>query len=259
MKRRKFISTSAIAVSAASVGFALPNQKQEILPKDLYEWREYELRFKSNPADLDKYFQNALIPGLNRLGVKYVGVFREMGKSEPARIYLLIAYPGMAEYSKIHSKLKEDKEFINATADYTSVPPDKAIYTRYSSSFLIGFDKMPSIIKPQSEKRIFEWRNYEGHNEDAVSRKVGMFNKEEIDIFYKSKLKPVFFGEMISGVNMPSLAYMVVFNDMAEREAVWATFGADPDWKRISQAPEYANTVSKIIRIFLEPLPYSQI
>ena len=200
-----------------------------------------------------------MIPVLNRLGVKNVGVFKEIGKSEPAKIYLLIEYPGIAEYAAINSKLKMDNEFIKLSADYTAVPPEKSIFTRYSTSLLLAFDKLPILTKPSSEPRLFEWRNYEGHNEDAANRKAGMFNKEEIDIFYKSKLKPVFFGEMISGMNMPSIAYMVVFKDMAERDTVWATFGADPDWKRISQAPEYANTVSKIIRIFLEPLPYSQI
>lgn len=259
MKRRKFISASALAVSAASVGFALPGGIQDFSNKELYEWREYELRFRANPTDLDNYFQKALIPALNKLGVKNVGVFREIGKPEPARIYVLIEYPSLAEFASINSKLKADNEFSKLSSDYTSLPPEKAIFTRYKTSFLIAFDKLPILVKPLTEPRIFEWRNYEGHNEDAVSRKVGMFNKEEIDIFYKSKLKPVFFGEMISGVNMPSLAYMVVFKDMTERDALWATFGDDPDWKRISQAPEYANTVSKIIRIFLEPLPYSQI
>jgi hypothetical protein len=259
MKRRKFLSASAIAVSAASVGFALPDQKYDVSKKAFYEWREYELRFRSNPADLDSYFQKALIPALNRLGVKNVGVFREIGKSEPAKIYLLIPYPAFNDYATINSNLMSDTEFIKASADYTAVPPEKSIFIRYSTSFFLAFDKLPNIVVPPSEARIFEWRNYEGHNEDAVSRKVGMFNKEEITIFYKSKLKPVYFGQMVSGSNMPSIAYMVVFKDMAERDAVWATFGADPDWKRISQAPEYANTVSKIIRIFLEPLPYSQI
>jgi hypothetical protein len=259
MKRRKFLTSSALAVSAAGIGLALPEKNLDIQKKELYEWREYEIRFRSNAADLDSYFQKALIPALNKLGVKNVGVFREIGKSEPAKIYLLIAYPGIAEYAGITAKLKTDSDYLKASAEYTALPPEKAIFTRYASSFFLAFDKIPALVKPASEPRIFEWRNYEGHNEDAVSRKVGMFNKEEIDIFYRSKLKPVYFGEMLAGVNMPSLAYMVVFKDMAERDAVWATFGADPDWKRISQAPEYANTVSKIIRIFLEPLPYSQV
>ena len=102
-------------------------------------------------------------------------------------------------------------------------------------------------------------RTYEGYAEDAVRRKVKMFNVDELPIFYKTKLNPVFFGEVIAGEHMPCLIYMLTFKDLNERDANWKQFVDDPDWKRISQAPEYANTVSNIIRVFLEPTPYSQI
>jgi hypothetical protein len=46
---------------------------------------------------------------------------------------------------------------------------------------------------------------------------------------------------------------------MEERDTNWKAFSADPDWARMSKDPQYANTVSKILRVFLEPLPYSQI
>lgn len=86
-----------------------------------------------------------------------------------------------------------------------------------------------------------------------------MFNEEEFDIFYRVGLNPVFFGEMIAGKNLPALSYMVWFKDMAERDKNWAAFGADAAWKKVSADPQYANSVSNIIRIFLEPLAYSQV
>jgi hypothetical protein len=73
------------------------------------------------------------------------------------------------------------------------------------------------------------------------------------------KLNPVFFGHVIAGEHMPCLTYMLTFKNMEERDANWKAFSADPDWKRVSGAPEYANTVSNIIRVFLEPAAYSQI
>jgi hypothetical protein len=45
---------------------------------------------------------------------------------------------------------------------------------------------------------------------------------------------------------------------MAERDANWAKFGADPDWKRISGDAKYANSHSRTVRKFLEPTSYSQ-
>jgi len=115
------------------------------------------------------------------------------------------------------------------------------------------------MIVPANQPRIFEIRTYEGYSEDAVRRKVKMFNADELPIFYKVKLNPVFFGKVIAGEHMPCLTYMLTFKDMAERDANWKAFSADSDWKRISAAPEYANTVSNIIRVFLEPVAYSQV
>ena len=78
-------------------------------------------------------------------------------------------------------------------------------------------------------------------------------------MFVKTKLNSVFFGEVVAGTNMPCLAYMLTFKDIAERDANWANFIKDPEWKRMSADPQYAHTVSNIVRKFLEPLPYSQI
>jgi hypothetical protein len=46
---------------------------------------------------------------------------------------------------------------------------------------------------------------------------------------------------------------------MEERDANWKAFSADPDWQKVSKETQYANTVSKIHKTFLEPLPYSQV
>ena len=58
---------------------------------------------------------------------------------------------------------------------------------------------------------------------------------------------------------MPCLTYMLGFENEQERDANWKKFIDDPDWKRITALPEYANTVSKVVKIYLEPMPYSQI
>jgi hypothetical protein len=133
------------------------------------------------------------------------------------------------------------------------------VYNRITTSFLLAFDGFPTVKAPAKESRIFELRTYEGYSEDAVTRKVKMFNEEEFPIFYKTKLTPVFFGEAIAGPNLPCLTYLITFKNLEERDKNWAAFGADADWKKVSNDPKYANTVSNIRRVFLEPLPYSQV
>ena len=40
---------------------------------------------------------------------------------------------------------------------------------------------------------------------------------------------------------------------------MWKKFGESEGWQQMKDKPEYANTVSKIVNRFYEPLNYSQI
>lgn len=258
MKRRNFVKASLLAppsVLSAQALHATPAAAQ----KELYEWREYEFNFNSPRGEVEKYFKNALIPAFNKQGIKTVGVFTEIGKSDPAKVFLLIPYPSFDTFKTINEQIQLDEDYKKAATNYVNLAVDKAPFNRVSSSLMNAFDGLPKLIAPKNEPRIFEVRSYEGYSEDAVRRKVLMFNKEELDIFYRTGLNPVFFGEVIAGGNMPRLTYMLTFKNMEEHDKNWAKFSADEVWKRISKAPEYANTVSKIYKTFLEPTAYSQL
>jgi NIPSNAP len=227
--------------------------------KEFYELRTYELKFGSSRGNLENYFKNALIPALNKYGVKNVGAFGEIGLTDPAKVYLLIPYASIDDFASINAKIKTDEDFIKATQEYNALPPEKAPFTRYVSSLMSAFDGLPQLIKPTAEQKLLELRTYESYSEDAARRKRKMFNDEEIKIFKDTKLNSVFFGEVVAGEHQPCLTYMLAFKDMEERDANWKVFSANPDWKRISSAAEYANSVSNIYRVFLKPLPYSQL
>jgi hypothetical protein len=156
--------------------------------------------------------------------------------------------------------LEKDANYqASARAYFDQVGPDKPLYEKISTLLAKGFAGHPVMKLPQTNSgRIYEWRTYEAYNEDALKRKIAMFNQDELAIFDKVGLHNVFFGEVLAGENTPCLSYMVSFENMAERDANWAKFGADPDWKRISSDPRYANSHSKTVRRFLEPTSYSQ-
>jgi len=200
-----------------------------------------------------------LIPYLNKSGVGHVGVFNEISKSEPFRVYVLIPYPSIEAYGSILNNMQKDEDYQKASEEYNRVAVDQPSYWRYESSFMVAFDGLPKHVVPAAGSKLFELRIYEGYSDDAVRRKVKMFNEGEFDIFKRTNLNSVFFGENVSGKNLPCLTYMISFKNMEEREANWKKFIDDPEWKRISKLPEYANTVSKIHKIFLEPTSYSQL
>lgn len=155
--------------------------------------------------------------------------------------------------------VKADADYIKNSSAYNSIPADKAVYSRFTSSLMIAFDGWPAIVVPKDESRIFELRTYEGYSEDAVRRKIKMFHDGEFPIFNRAKLNPVFCGEVIAGDKQPRLTYMITCNSMAERDKGWAAFVADPEWKKLVSNPQYANTISKISNTFLIPTAYSQV
>ncbi len=252
MKRRKFIQSSALA-TALPLTFAAGQQPSKPASgKELYELRTYEIKFGGNQNLLMDYLKNALEPALKRQGANHFMIFREYGNSDPANIWVLISYPDASVYLQSQN-LFTDLEYLKASADYHALPAAKPIYNRFGSSLLLAFDGLPKMLDPKEGASLFELRIYEGYSEDAVRRKVKMFNDEEIELFYKTKLHPVFFGEMIAGPYRPSLVYMLNFKDMAERDANWATFINHPEWNTMRVKAEYADSVSNIRKIFLKP------
>lgn len=207
----------------------------------------------------DEYLQSALIPALNATGVEHVGVFTEMGMSEPPKLHLLLPYASLEAFAQSSQAVMEQSVYQENSKSFQSATPDNPHYARYQSTLMRAFEALPQMKVPESGERIFELRSYEGFNDDAVRRKIAMFNDEEMPIFNKTGLDPVFFGEVLIGQDLPLLTYMITFRDIEERDANWKKFIDDPDWKRVSGMPKYANSVSRIQRTFLKPTDYSQV
>ena len=259
MNRRNFIQQSTLAAASTS---ALPfaSSKATQPAREYYEFRTYELRNGGKRSVVDAYWKTAMIPALNALGVRRVGVFIEMGQSEPPKFYVLLPYTSLDQWAQARQQLDQQPSYQNnSKAYFEKSTPDSPNFLRYQSSLMIAFEGLPQMKVPEQKERLFELRTYESHDEDAAQRKVDMFNREEFSIFDATGLHTVFFGETLIGDQLPQLTYMLVFDDMAERDRNWAAFLNHPEWHRASQLPEYANTVSRIDRTFLVPTSYSQV
>lgn len=254
MKRRHFIQNTAAAsavplFAAANTSYSSSNEGE----KEIYELRTYEIRFRGNQKLLMDYLQNALKPALEKVGVNHFMMFTELGNADPKKLYVLISHPTAEAYLKAQN-LTQDAEFVSAANKYDTAPANQPIFNRFSSMLFLAFDGMPQLKAPKADAGLFELRIYEGYNEDAVRRKIQMFNVEEITLFHKVGLYPVFFGDVLAGPYRPCLAYMLNFKDMDERNANWKTFLDHPEWKAMLGNEKYANTVSNIHKIFLQPV-----
>lgn len=248
---KKLISVLTIVISFISFSVAA---------QEYYEMRTYYMKFGGRMAILENYISKALIPALNKQGVSKVGVFKDLGKPEPQVLVVVIPFKDLNAYISYKDKLEADADYNTTAKSYfETVGNDKPLFERVSTYFGKAFGGFKTFQLPvTSSNRIYEWRTYEAYNEDALRRKVQMFNDEELKIFDKVGLHNVFFAEVLAGENTPCLSYMLSFESMKERDENWAKFSADPDWKRIVVDPKYTNSHSRTVRRFLEPTGYSQ-
>ena len=145
---------------------------------------------------------------------------------------------------------------------YVNPPYNSPAYTRFETIVLEAFDLAPTMALPQLKgpkaQRVYELRSYESPTEKFHQNKVQMFNQGgEITLFKRLNFNAVFYSSVIAGAHMPNLMYMTTFENRADRDAHWKTFGDDPEWKTLSAKPEYQNNVSHIDMLFLTPTEYS--
>jgi hypothetical protein len=270
MTRRDFVTgaVGAGGVVMAGAGSASGHPAGAQSPAlEYYELRRYTLRRGPAAALLNSYLEQALIPACARAGTGPVGVFTvAIGPNSPTT-YVLIPYGSIDAYGRLREQLWADETYLRAGRPYLDVAATEPAFVRIETSLMRAFAGMPRLELPFGggeagrRSRLFEMRIYESHSEKAARTKIEMFNVGEIALFRKAGLMPVFFGETLVGPNMPSLTYMLVYEDMAARDKYWSTFVAMPEWRTLSTTPGYTDPeiVSSISNMYLRPTAFSQI
>jgi NIPSNAP protein len=262
MNRRDVLKTglAASVASAANVPAAGAESNH------FYDLRIYELRNDIQPARIQEFFQNQVLPMMKRLGVGPVGCFNVISGLRSPSLVVVIDYKSLADMQSSMEAMRGDKDFVKAWQSFNAAA--EMPYTRYDSTLLKAFDSHQKIEIPPPGKeddkrpaRVFELRTYESRSGSSLRNKIDMFNQEEIKIFRDSGFATVFFGEAIAGARLPHLTYLVGFDDMAAREKAWDAFRVNPDWARVRNKPGWTDpeAVSNIHAAFLRPTAYSQI
>jgi hypothetical protein len=265
MQRRRFLSSS-IAASALAAGESLAGQTSaDRADREFYELRCFKMLSGDQPRLAHKYFAEALIPALNRQGMKTIGAFDLYLGPETPIIYLLIPSTSAEALATSELKLAHDEEYLKAAEPFDAAPAKQPAFARIESSLMIAFEGYPKLTVPpvtaKNGARVFQMRTYESPSLRDHRRKVEMFNSGEFDIFAKAGFWNVFFGDTLIGARLPNLTYMLSFPDLSELDAKWKAFGDHPDWKKLSSEPKFSfeSIVSNITNLILRPTSYSQI
>lgn len=261
MQRRQFFSSSLAAVAA----FDAQPQAASGGAREYYELRCYHLQQGPATKGAHRYFEEALIPALNRLGMKTIGAFDLYLGPETPSIYLLIPSTSLETLATAGHHLEHDDEYRKAGEAFLGASAKEPAFLRIESSLLMAFEGYPKLTVPpvtaQHGARVFQMRSYESPSEAAHRRKIEMFHSGEFGIFEKAGFWSVFYADALIGQRLPKLTYMVSFPDLSELDAKWKAFLTDPDWKKLSSSPKfnYEAIVSSITNLILRPASYSQI
>ncbi len=255
VKRRHFLTATGAALAVPAAADPTGNA-----------WYQLHFFFLRNGPQVERttaYLKDVWLPATRRNGIGPVGFFSPVIGERAPFILSLASVPSWTALETAHSKLAADKEFLKGRDEYDD--PANPPYVRMESGLLRAFDGMPALETPPTEgqpaARIFEMRSYESPNEKAGARKIKMFNDAEMGIFRRLGMRPVFFGQAVTGSDLPKLTYMLAFDNLAARERLWAEFGADPEWRKLRAQPGLsdAEIVSNISNAILRPLPFSPI
>jgi hypothetical protein len=257
MKRRTFLQATTATAALASTSALAADSKNA--SADYYEIRTYHLDSQDKQKLVTDYIKNAAFPTWKRLNLGPVGVFTETGADATPSVHVLLTYNSIQQFASARTDLEADAGYQSAAKKYNSVKVDDPTFTRIESSLLVAFAGMTKIKPDTSNPRVLELRIYESYGEAKARRKVDMFNEGEIPIFENVGLRPVFFGETLVGRNVPNLKYMLQTDSLEDNQAGWKRFIVDPNWVKMRDLPQYADTVSKVTKIYLAPTDYSEI
>ena len=258
MDRRDFLRTGIAAGVIPATGLTATQQGRQF-----YELRIYELRSDIQPARIQAFFGEHLVPAMRSHGSGPVGVFAPEAGLPREALVVLASYPSFAAVQEVGARLQGDQDHLRAARAFEAGAGFP--YVRYEARLMEAFSAHPRVEVPAIHAgrapRLFEMRTYESRNAVTLATKIDQFNQGEIDIFRKSGMAPVFFGENRFAPRLPSLSYMVAFDDMAARQQAWATFRAHPEWLRMRDDPRWnvEGAVSTSHIVLMQPTAYSEI
>lgn len=232
--------------------------------REYYQLKVYTFDTDNQVIVTDRYLKEAYLPGIKRLGINNIGVFKlRLNDTDTIqKTFVLTPFSSIEQLIELEDRLNHDEQYLTAGSDYLNASYNQAPYRKIESTIMLAFQDFPAIrpskLNNLRSERIYELRSYGSPTEAYYKNKVEMFNDGgEIKLFDRLEFNSVFYGEVVSGSEMPNLMYMTTFSDQESRDNHWRDFVDSPEWKEMDAIPKYKNNVSKFDIIFLFPTEYS--
>ncbi len=108
---------------------------------------------------------------------------------------------------------------------------------------------------------LYELRHYDIQSDQGLDLVTARFGEHILPIWDRIGIRQVGFWPVLIGSPSPRLTYMLAWDDLAQRQALWDAFEADDEWKKARRETVQAwggNQTHTITSIILKPTEFSR-
>ena len=264
--RRSFLlknaPAAAMASAAALAGPHVAGADDKSQPKTPYiEVVTLRAHFGEQSTRLLAWLEKRAMPILKRYITGPVGVFSvEVGPHIPS-VVVISSYADLAAYEAAGDRLFADPEWLASIGEVEASGPS---FFRQDFTLLHALPFSPALKASAAgdpAHKVFELRTYEASTYRQIDMMHQRFHPQEIEVFAKCGIHPIFYADTYAGPNQPNMVYLTPFESEAHREKAWAAFRAHPDWEKIAaewmkKSGELARNISNVL---LTPTSFSMI
>ena len=265
VNRRNFLTATAPAAAlglAGALGYSSGRaEESKTAPRPYYELFFLRLQSGDQVSRMLSWLEKTALPLFQKHGFGPMGFFMmNVGPFLPA-VMGIVSYPSLTEMEAAWGRLDADPQLRAAVAE---LEKDGPAYYREDTRLLRATPFSPPLkaaAAGEPAHKIFELRIYESPTERQLGYLHDRFAGGEIDIFHKSGIHPVLYADTIFGPDRPNMAYLIPFDDLAQREKAWAAFGSSPDWQKIRDESirKGGEIVRNITNMIFSPTSFSMI
>ncbi|MBR5626480.1 MAG: NIPSNAP family protein [Thermoguttaceae bacterium] len=270
MKRRDFLTATTLGVTASLMGqtgkTAFGSDAGQKTQRFI-ELRIFETENEAKKTALMDKLDAELIPFRNDLGLDKVGIFavnQELHKDDSGydhrfdNVVFVVSESESVEKLAILTETLQQKDAPEASLNAN---PGDRDWINQTCGLLHAFPTCPQIEVPNmSPDRVLQLRCYYSPNYERNKAKMNMFGvRGELELFRHCNMNPVFFGNTLYGDMLPSVTYMLSFENDQARQEGWQKFVKSDEWKAMSQESAFNDTAIRIRNLFLKPSAKSQI
>jgi hypothetical protein len=230
MDRRSFVqlaSSSMLASTEQPAGAPPPAARTSLYRIDYFYYHQGD-----QVNRLNQFFSTQAPLLLKHM--RALGMFTAVMAPHTQTMMVVSGFGSTDDMAAAGAKIEADPGYRKAFAEFEGgiEPPFDSAQRVLLHAAPFSQEIVPPAEKPKSP-RYFELRVYHSPTQRQLALLHERFAGAEIQIFHRSGVHPILYGDAMIGPDLPNLTYLTPFASQADREKAWDAFGADPEWAKV--------------------------